>query len=123
MGASQKSKRKTAKKTAKARPALVPQPDGKGALLTGGMPGNAGGGRPPQALKDFLALLRKDPLAQAALETAARDSTSKNFSAAWKVASDYDDTRPAKKIEVNAPLSNAERAERIKRVLDRAKAS
>lgn len=34
---------KTAKKTAK--PALVPQPNGRGALLAGGMPGNAGGGR------------------------------------------------------------------------------
>lgn len=35
-------------------PALIPQPNGKGALLSGGMPGNAGGtGRPPNWLKDF----------------------------------------------------------------------
>jgi hypothetical protein len=33
-------------------PALVPRPDGRGALLTGGKPGNSGGtGRPPDELR------------------------------------------------------------------------
>jgi hypothetical protein len=44
--------RKSAKKTAK-RPALVPNRDGRGALLSGGVPGNRGGtGRPPNALRE-----------------------------------------------------------------------
>ena len=42
------------------RPALTPRPDGRGALLTGGVPGHRGGsGRPPSAVR------------QAALEGAA----------------------------------------------------
>lgn len=46
---------KTAKQTATATPALVPQPNGRGALLSGGMPGNAGGpGRPPSIIRERL---------------------------------------------------------------------
>lgn len=40
---------KSATKTA--TPALIPQPNGRGALLTGGVPGNKGGGRTPDAFK------------------------------------------------------------------------
>jgi len=36
--------KKTTKKTAK-QPHLIPQPNGKGALMSGGTPGNKGGGR------------------------------------------------------------------------------
>ena len=35
-----------AKPRAGTRPPLVPQPNGRGALYVGGVPGNAGGGRP-----------------------------------------------------------------------------
>jgi hypothetical protein len=49
-----KSRRKPAPGTAMV-PALVPQPKnwtgGTGALLSGGMPGNKGGGRPPSAIR------------------------------------------------------------------------
>ncbi len=34
-----------------ANPTLVPQPGGRGALYSGGKPGNSGGGRPPSALR------------------------------------------------------------------------
>lgn len=34
-----------------AKPALVPQPGGKGALYAGGVPGNRGGGRPPDKVR------------------------------------------------------------------------
>jgi hypothetical protein len=45
--------RKLAKKVATPRPALVPQPGGRGALLSGGVPGHKGaGGRPPNALRE-----------------------------------------------------------------------
>src|SRR5688572_22994648 len=33
------------------RPHLIPQPGGRGALLSGGLPGNAGGGRPASDLR------------------------------------------------------------------------
>lgn len=49
--------RKTAKKSASAagpRPPLVPQPNGRGALLAGGMPGNRGGtGRPRDEVRQM----------------------------------------------------------------------
>jgi hypothetical protein len=32
----------------KPMPALIPQPNGHGALYAGGVPGNKGGGRPPK---------------------------------------------------------------------------
>lgn len=35
-------------------PALIPQPNGKGALLSGGVPGNRGGGRTPDAIRRTL---------------------------------------------------------------------
>jgi hypothetical protein len=36
-------------------PELIPQPDGRGALLSGGMPGNKGGtGRPPSLIRAAL---------------------------------------------------------------------
>ena len=75
-------------------------------LPVGAHPGNTGGkkgrsGRKPNAFKDFLAQLRADPLARVALETAARDATSRNFSSAWKLAADYDDDKPAEKSQVS----------------------
>lgn len=49
---------KTAKKSA--MPVLVPRPDGRGALLSGGMPGNAGGGRLPDPIKEGLREIARD---------------------------------------------------------------
>jgi hypothetical protein len=46
-----KRKGKTPNKTAK--PALVPQPNGRGAIYAGGVPGNVGGtGRPPSVIRE-----------------------------------------------------------------------
>ncbi len=41
---------RTAKDTPK-QPTLIPQPNGKGALLSGGMPGNKGGGDHPDNIR------------------------------------------------------------------------
>lgn len=48
--------KKAAKSAAKAaKPALIPRPNGKGALLAGGVPGNRGGtGRPPSVIRERL---------------------------------------------------------------------
>ena len=99
----------------------VPQPHG-GALNAGGTPGNAGGGRPPKAFKDFLAELRKDQTAQEVLKAVATDAGNKNCVAAWKLIADYDDEKPAKKLELTAPMSNADRAGAIRRLLEKVKA-
>lgn len=99
-------------------PTVIPQPHG-GALLSGGVPGNAGGGRPPQALKDFLAELRRDPTLHHAVATAAKDETSKNFGAALKVITEYDDDKPAKKVELVAPLTTSERLRRLQALLEK----
>ena len=34
-----------------ATPSLIPQPNGRGSLLSGGMPGNKGGGRPREEIR------------------------------------------------------------------------
>lgn len=79
------------------------------AHLTPGNPGNSGGkkgrsGRPPKAFKDFLGELRKDPKSQAAFRKAARDPEARGFSAAWKIATDYDDAKPAEKHAIVGPI-------------------
>ena len=61
------AKNKSATNSAK-QPTLVPQPGGKGALLTGGVPGNKGGGRPPDEFKRRMAELASSDKALAYLE-------------------------------------------------------
>ncbi len=92
---------KTASKTA-------PPPKHGGARLPlGNHPGNTGGkkgrsGRPPDAFKAFLAKLRANPKALAAVQRAALDETGRNFATAWKLASEYDETRPTGKLDVTS---------------------
>jgi len=90
---------KTAIKTAK--------PSGRSgvSLPVGAHPGNTGGkkgrsGKKPNSFKQFLASLRTDPVALAALERAAKDETLKSFSNVWKLASEYDPDKPGQKHEI-----------------------
>ena len=106
-----KPRRAPSPKTAAETPGLKPQPHG-GALLAGGIPGNKGGGRPPNAFKDFLADLRRDPQALAALRAAACDPSLRSFGAAWKLAADYDDDKPAEKRQIVGPVEVRVRIER-----------
>ncbi len=92
---------KTAIKSAK------PSPRSGVALPLGAHPGNTGGkpgrsGRPPDAFKAFLAKLRANPKALAAVQRAALDETGRNFATAWKLASEYDETRPTGKLDVTS---------------------
>lgn len=78
-------------------------------IPTGAHPGNTGGkkgrsGRPPSAFKDFLKRLREDPAFQDALEAAALDYKSRGYTAALKVITDYDDTKPAEKKQIVGPV-------------------
>jgi predicted RNA-binding protein YlqC (UPF0109 family) len=107
---------KTAIKTAK------PSPRSGVSLPVGAHPGNTGGrkgrsGRPPNAFRAVLAAIRDDPSIQDALKQAAGDATSRNFGAAWRVLVDYDDEKPAKRLELASPLTDEERAQKIKAIL------
>jgi hypothetical protein len=73
-------------------------------LCAGGVPGNPGGGRPPSAFKDFLAELRANPEALAALKKAASDPEMKSFGSAWKIVTDYDPDKPAEKKELSGKV-------------------
>ena len=86
--------------------------DFNGGKLRTGNPGNKGGGRPTGAFKAFLAKLRNNPKALAALEAAACDPTLKSFGAAWKLATDYDDDKPAEKRQIVGPVEIVVRIER-----------
>jgi hypothetical protein len=82
----------------------IPQPHG-GALNSGGTPGNAGGGRIPQAFKDFLkSEIRENATSRDALVKASQDDKGRNFKAAWDLAADYDDEKPAEKKELSGEL-------------------
>ncbi len=87
-------------------PIKTAKPSGRNGnvLPLGNHPGNTGGkpgrsGRPKKVWKDFIAELREDPMVQAALEQAARDSESRNFRAALDVIVKYDPDRPSEKLE------------------------
>jgi hypothetical protein len=61
------SRKETAKETAKALE-LIPQPNGRGALLSGGKPGNKGGGRTRSEVRDAYLLGAEEALQQQAAD-------------------------------------------------------
>lgn len=69
-------------------PELIPQPGGRGALLTGGMPGNVGGGRPPDEFKRMLAHLSSRAKTIGALSKILKDPDHKMFMQALEYATD-----------------------------------
>lgn len=98
----------------------MPQPHG-GALVPGAGGGpQPGSGRPKKAFKRFLAELREDPEAQDALALAAKNPTFRSFSAAWGVITDYDESKPGKKVE-HTILTPEERTNRVAALLSVAK--
>jgi hypothetical protein len=99
-----KRESKTAEKSPGELPALVPQAHG-GALLVGGLPGNAGGtGRPPEEFRNFLSRMRKDPKVQASLEKALNDPETRGFASALKVLTEYDTEKPAERKHVEGKV-------------------
>ena len=95
---------KTATKTAR------PSPKNGNRLPLGAHPGNTGGkkgrsGRKPDAFKDFLkAEIRDHPDSRQALVDASRTPGNGAFTSAWKIATDYDDTKPAEKAQITGKL-------------------
>lgn len=78
-----------APKTAKKTPKLIPQPKGKGALLSGGLEGNKGGtGRPPNWFKEFCEDLLASPDVKKQMEQVAKDKKHPQFSNLLKLIAD-----------------------------------
>lgn len=82
-----------------------PTRDARG-RVSGGNPGNSGGkkgrsGRKPGPFKAMLAEIRDSAEFADALERAALDPNGRNFGAAVKVITDYDESKPAKKAELS----------------------
>jgi hypothetical protein len=123
-GNGQKTAKKTAKRTVEsAALKLVPQPNGKGALLSGGVPGNKGGsGRPRKAFKKFCRELAASEKYQKALEDAATDDKHDQFIGAAKLVATFATSKPAKKVDhTHRHFSNPRDvlADRLARIVDR----
>ena len=75
-------------KAAPQQPKKIPQAHG-GALMSGGTPGNRGGGGPPKAFKQFLGDLQRSPEAQEALKKVVTDPEHKNFAVGWQALTKF----------------------------------
>ena len=93
-----KATEKTTKKTT--IPALVPRPDGRGALRAGGTPGNAGGtGRPPDAWKALCRdLASSDAVVKKAKEV-VEDPQHPAWLGAWKFLAEQGYGKPKESVE------------------------
>lgn len=95
---------KSAQKSAPGRPFAKGADSRRGRGPKKGAP-NAG--RPPNAFKDFLReMIRDDPTSRQALVDAAQNPAGgATFTSAWKIATDYDDAKPAEKAQITGKLT------------------
>lgn len=100
--AKKKATKKTAAKTAVVttpnEPALVTQAHG-GSLLTGGVPGNAGGtGRPPNWLKDWCDELLASEKSKEQVKEILEDKTHSAYHQMWKAVAERAHGKPVQPI-------------------------
>ncbi len=91
--------------------ALVVPKHGRGALLTGGSPGNKGGpGRPPKEFSADLREILNSPKVRKAFLAIIEDPEHKQFTALWKSAAAYAYGQPPQKLklETDAPQDRGE---------------
>lgn len=89
--------RETAKKSA---PTLVPRPDGRGALLSGGKPGNKGGGRPKDEFQARMRELASREATQAALEAILETPTHPHYMKALAFAAEHGYGKATETVEM-----------------------
>jgi hypothetical protein len=111
-------KRKTAKKTAKPKPRKIPQPNGKGALYAGGVPGNKGGtGRPSLLFKAWCEAILDDPKCRKQVEAILRDKTHAAFAQMFRTVADRAHGKADQTVRVKHSLDEA--ARELQEILDR----
>ena len=103
-------------------PVLIPQPNGRGALLSGGVPGHDGSkaGRPKKAFKKFCRELASGEDFQEALKQAATSASHPNYVGAAKLVASFATSKPAKKVIHHHTSSARDRlADRLARITER----
>lgn len=95
-------RKSTAKTTA---PAKVPQPHG-GALNAGGTPGNAGGGRPPNWLKEWCDDLLADADCKKQVEAILKDKGHSAYAAMWRAVADRAHGKPTESVTVTGEVTH-----------------
>ncbi len=86
-------------------PVLVPRPGGRGALLSGGIPGNKGG-RPPNEFKELCRRLTTRKATVEAVKAILEDKTHPHFIGALKWATEHGYGKPKETVEVNATIQH-----------------
>lgn len=99
-----KAPAKTAKKTAK--PRKVPQPNGRGALYAGGVPGNKGG-RPPNEHREWCQRLVSSRESEEAVQAVLGNPQHPAFAAMWKAVTDRAYGKASQSLEVSGPAGGA----------------
>jgi len=82
-------------------PHLIPQPGGRGALLSGGRPGNPGGGRPPDQFKAMCRDLASKQDVMESVSLILSDPDHPLFLGALKWASEHGYGKPNQPLEHN----------------------
>lgn len=105
---------KTARKTAK--PAKIPQPNGKGELYSGGVPGNKGGtGRPPNEFVERMRELASSEERLKHVETILDDPNHAQYMAARRYVTEYGYGKPNQPVEHGVSSSLADLIAQIPR--------
>src|SRR2546423_1548009 len=97
---------KLAKKLAK--PEKIPQPNGKGALYAGGVPGHrGGGGRPPDEFKKLCQELASGEKTVESIRKILDDKDHSQFMAAVRWASEHGYGKPSQPLDIGVQDSLA----------------
>ncbi|CAN5706118.1 hypothetical protein BH23GEM1_BH23GEM1_00550 [soil metagenome] len=102
--AAQKPAAELATKLAARKPRLIPQPNGRGALLSGGVPGHRGGtGRPPSAFTELCRQMASGERTVNQIERILQSHSDPQFMAALRWASEHGYGKPAQAVELSGP--------------------
>lgn len=84
-------------------PVLIPRPDGRGALNSGGTPGNKGGtGRPPNEFREWCDDLLNRPASRQQVEGILGNQDHPAYATMWKAVTDRAYGKPGQSVQVDA---------------------
>lgn len=100
-------KQKATKSTKQSTITKIPQPGGRGALNSGGTPGNRGGtGRPPNWLRDWCDDLLANAKAKKQVETILQNNEHPAYHQMWKAVSERAAGKPSMSVEVKGEVTH-----------------